>query len=152
MKKTFQQFISNGQLKEENISFTDVRKVLIKSESSLKSAEILLASKQYENSFELSYEAMLSAGRALAFSFNLRPRAQGSHKIIADFTEKVLGAGHITMIRKFDKMRRKRHYLIYGAGLEISEIEAENAITNAREFIDQVRENIKQSDPQKELF
>ncbi|KKP80524.1 MAG: hypothetical protein UR82_C0091G0005 [Candidatus Moranbacteria bacterium GW2011_GWF1_35_5] len=152
MKNKYKEFIDSGLLKPEKINFSDVRKVLAKAQSNLKSAEILLANEQYENSFELAYEAMLSAGRALSFSINLRPRAQGSHKIIADFTEHALGKNHINIIRKFDKMRKKRHYLIYGAGLEISEIEALGAIKNAREFIEEIEKIIKEKDPQKELF
>lgn len=152
MKNKYKEFIDKGLMKSEKINFSDVRKVLVKAQNNLKSAEILFVSEQYENSFELSYEAMLSAGRALAFSSNLRPRAQGSHKIIADFTEKELGKNNINMIRKFDKMRKKRHYLIYGAGLEISKTEAFGAINNAKEFIQEIEGIIKEKDPQKELF
>lgn len=152
MKKNYQHLIDKELLKEEKISFADARKVLSKAWNSFKSAKILLENKQYENSFELSYEAMLSAGRALSFSFGLRPRTQGSHKIISDFVEAVLGASHLAAIMKFDKMRKTRHYLIYGAGLEISKTEAQNAAQNAEEFIGKIEKILKERNPQKELF
>jgi uncharacterized protein (UPF0332 family) len=152
MKTAYQPLIDKELLKEEKISFADVRKVLSKAQSNLKSAEILLANKQYENSFELSYEAMLSAGRALSFSFGLRPRTQGSHKIVADFVELVLGKDHLATTLKFNKMRKKRHYLIYGAGLEISKTEAQNAMENAGGFFAEIKKIIQAKDPQKELF
>jgi hypothetical protein len=79
-----------------------------------------------ENSYQLSYEAMLLAGRALVFSFGFRPRAAGSHRIIVDFSKEILGKETKTLVYKFNKMRKKRHYLIYGTGLYISEIDSRN--------------------------
>jgi len=51
-------------------------------------------------------------GRALVFSYGFRPRAAGSHKTVVDFTEAVIGKDYKVLIKKFDKMRKKRHYLI----------------------------------------
>lgn len=152
MKKNYQHLIDSGLLKEEKISFADVRKVLSKVQSSCKSAEILLENEQYENSFELSYEAMLSTGRALSFSFGLRPRTQGSHKIVAYFVEAVLGKSHLATMLKFNKMRKRRHYLIYGAGLEISKTETQNAFETVQNFMGEIEKIIQKKDPQKELF
>lgn len=150
MKKTYQDLIEKGLLKEEKINFAQVRKVLYKSKNDLKSAGILSKNIQYENAYELAYEAMLSAGRALAFSLGLRPRAQGSHKIVGELIQRIFG--NVLIVKKLDKIRRKRHYLIYEAGLSISKIEASSALKNAQEFISQVEDFIKKTDPQKDLF
>ena len=152
MKTNYQDLIDKGLLKKENIDFIQVGKVLSKARNDLRSAKILLAENQCENTFELAYESMLSAGRALAFSFGLRPRAQGSHKTVVEFCNRILKSPVDISSKKFDIMRRKRHYLIYGAGFEISKIEARNAVKNADEFIGKIEKIIKEKNPQKELF
>jgi len=86
---------------------------------------------------------MLLAGRALVFSFGFRPRALGSHKIVVDFSKKVLGKGIATIVFKFNKMRKIRHYLIYGSGLSISEVDTKNAISSATKFLKEVKNFIE---------
>ena len=54
-----------------------------------------------------------------------------------------MGKEYKILVRKFNKMRKKRHYLIYGTGLTISEIEAENAITTASKFLDKIEKFIQ---------
>lgn len=152
MKKVYQELIKKGLLREEKIDFGQIQKILRKALNSLKSARILLVAKQEESAFELAYEAMLLAGRALVFSYGLRPRTQGSHKIVIEFADLVLESTFNPLIKKFDRMRKARHYLIYGAGFSISKTEAENAIISASEFIKKVSLIIKKKNPQKELF
>lgn len=152
MKSQYQKLGENKAIKRENISFSQIRKVLGKARRTLESAKILLASGYTENTYEMVYEAMLSAGRALVFSHGFRPRAQGSHKIVIEFCEKVLGNESEMIVKKFDRMRKKRHYLIYGAGLAISRTEAGAAIQTAGKFIHEVEKIINKKDSQKKLF
>ena len=87
----FQDFINKGLLKKEKVGFDQVERVLEKSYRNLKSAEILIKNKDEEGAFKFAYDAMLLAGRALVFSYELKPRTIGSHKIVIDFSKKVLG-------------------------------------------------------------
>lgn len=148
----YQELINKGLLKQEQIGFDQINKVLARAYRNIRSAKTLLKDDDEEGSFGLAYEAMLLAGRALAFSYGLRPRTVGSHKIVVDFTEKIIGKEYKILIQKFDKMRRKRNYLIYGIGLIISETEAENAIKTAKEFMEKIREVIQKRNPQKRLI
>jgi len=150
--KTFQEFISKGLIKEEKIDFAQVIKVLQKARRSIKSAKVLFADGDFEGSYQLAYEAMLLSGRALVFSYGYRPRSTGSHKIAIDFVEKVFGKKDMTLIFKFDKMRKNRHYLIYGSGLSISETEAKNAISSAKDFVSEIEKLVQDKNPQKQLF
>ena len=150
--KKFQIFIDKGLMKKDKIDIQQVVKILVKSHRCVKSATTLLKDGDPEGSYQLSYEAMLLAGRALVFSFNFRPRTAGSHKIVVDFTEKVLGKKDTILVFKFDKMRKNRHYLIYGSGLAISETEAKNAILTAKEFVSEIEKLIQKKNPQKKLF
>ena len=148
----YQKLIDNGLLKQEKIGFDQVHKVLDRAYKNIKSAKTLLKDDDEEGSFQFAYEAMLLAGRALVFSYGLRPRAVGSHKIVIDFTEKIIGKEYKILVQKFDKMRRKRNYLIYGIGLIISETEAENAIKTAEKFMKKIEEMIHKKNPQKILI
>ena len=150
--KTFQEFIDKGLIKEEKIDFTQVVRVLMKARRSVKRAKVLFADGDFEGSYHLAYEAMLLSGRALIFSYGYKPRAAGSHKIAIDFVEKIFGKKDAILVFKFDKMRKNRHYLIYGAGLSISETEAENAISSAKEFVFEIEKLTQEKNPQKKLF
>ena len=148
----YQEFVKKGLLKKEKIGFDQINKVLEKSYQDLKSAKVLLRENLEEGGFRFAYESMLLAGRALVFSYGLRPRTVGSHKIVNDFCEEVFGKEYKILIRKFDKMRKKRNYLIYGAGLTISKTETENAIKTAKEFIEKIKKFIQNKNPQIKLL
>jgi len=148
----YQEFVKKGLLRKERIDFKQIGKVIERAYQDLKSAKILLKKGYEDASFRLAYESMLLAGRALVFSFGLRPRALGSHKIVVDFAGEVLGNKYKVLVKKFDQMRRKRNYLIYGIGLAISKTEAENAIKTTEEFIETIKEIIQKKNPQKKLI
>ena len=149
--KTFQEFIDSGLIKkDEQIDFTQIGTVLEKSKRSIQSAKLLMDN-DHENSYQLAYEAMLLAGRALVFSFGFRPRALGSHKIVVDFSKKVLGKEIAILVFKFNKMRKIRHYLIYGSGLSISEVDTKNAISSATKFLKEVENFIENKNTQAKL-
>ncbi|HHD92401.1 MAG TPA: HEPN domain-containing protein [Candidatus Portnoybacteria bacterium] len=148
----YQDFIKKGLLKKEKINFDQINQVFKRAHRHLKSAKILLKNDDQEGCFQFAYQAMLLAGRALLFSYNLRPRAIGSHKIVIDFVERAIGKNYKILVRKFDKMRKKRHYLIYGIGLVTSKTEAKNAIKSAEDFLKIIENNIQKRNPQKKLF
>lgn len=150
--KTFQEFLDRGLIKEEKIDFIQVSRVLVKARRSAKSAKVLFADGDFEGSYQLAYEAMLLSGRALIFAHGFKPRAAGSHKITIEFVEKAFGKKEAVLVFKFDKMRKNRHYLIYGAGLSISETEAENAISSAKKFVSEIEKLTQEKNPQKKLF
>jgi uncharacterized protein (UPF0332 family) len=146
-----QEFINKGLVKkDEQIDFSQIQGVLAKSNRSIESAKMIM-DKDPENSYQLAYEAMLLAGRALVFSFGYRPRAAGSHKIVVDFSEKVLGEEFSKLVFKFNKMRKIRHYLIYGTGLSVSEMDAKNAISSATTFLKKIENFIEDRNPQLKL-
>jgi len=95
---------------------------------------------------------MLLAGRALMFSLGLKPRTIGSHAITINFCELYLGTNLKILVEKFKKMRRKRNYLIYGAGLTLSPTETRNAIKSAKQFLKVIEEKIDKIRKQKKLI
>jgi uncharacterized protein (UPF0332 family) len=149
---SYQKLIENGLLKKEKIGFDQIIKVLGRARRDIKSARTLIKDSDEDGSFRFSYEAMLLAGRALCFSFGLKPRTIGSHKIIIDFVTEVIGKEYEALVNKFDKMRKKRNYLIYGTSdMDISKTEAENAIKTTKEFLERIEEIVHEKNPQKKL-
>jgi len=136
-------FIEKSLIKKDNIEPSQVLNIIKKSRRSIKSAKLIMEDDS-ENSYQLACEAMLLAGRTLVFSFGFRPRAAGSHKIVVDFSKEVLGEETKTLVYKFNKMRKKRHYLIYGTGLYISEVDSRNAILSAVQFLRYIIRFIRQ--------
>jgi len=151
-KIDYKNFIEDGLLRVEKIEFEQIARIIEKSHRRIKSAKTLIEDQDSEGGFQLAYESMLLSGRALVFSYGLRPRAAGSHKIVVDFCSLVLGDKYKTLTYKFDKMRKERNYLIYGTNLSLSKLEAENAIKIAEEFINRIKEFIQDKNPQKELI
>jgi len=148
----YQDLINNGLLKREKISFDQINKVLERAYKNIKSARVLLDNDDEEGAFKFAYEAMLLTGRALVFSYGFRPRTIGSHKTVVEFSKRVLGDPYEVLIDKFDKMRKRRHYLIYEIGLTVSATETENAIKSACKFINKIEEFIQKKNPQKKLL
>lgn len=148
----YQKLVKNKLLIKEKVDFRQIHGVIERAHRDIKSAITLIEDGDYEGSFRFAYEAMLLAGRALVFSFGFRPRAIGSHKIVVDFTEKVLGKEFKVLTQKFNRMRKKRNYLIYGINLTISKTEAKNAVKSAEEFVDIIQKFIQKRNPQKKLI
>lgn len=149
---TWKKLLENNSLQKKGISFEEVNKVLAKADKSLRAAEFLLEKDLDESVFKEAYDAMILASRALMFSLGVKPRTVGAHLITINFCELYLGASFKILIEKFKKMRQKRNYIIYGAGLVISKTEAENALKTAREFIEKIKDDIQKKNPQKKLI
>jgi len=148
----YQDLINKGFLKEDKIGFEQVNKTIIKAHKKIKSAEVLFKNDAEEDAYALAYEAMLLAGRALVFSRGLRPRVIGSHKTVVEFCKRIIGDNYDILIKKFDKMRKKRHYIIYEPASDVSCAEAQNAIKSAYEFLEKIKEEIESKNSQRKLF
>ena len=94
--------------------------------------------------FNIAYNAMLQATRALMFFEGFRPRSgEGQHRTTILFSEAAMGDNFRDEIRFFDKMRVKRNRAVYDTAGLISETEARQAIQFAENFIIRVKEHIK---------
>lgn len=149
---TWKKLLEDNSLQKKKISFKEVDSVLNKAHKSLQAAEILVKKDIDESAFKEAYDAMILAGRALIFSLGYKPRTIGAHTITIRFCGLYLGKDFKILIEKFRRMKDKRNYLIYGAGITISETEAKNAIKNAKEFIKIIEKEILKQKKQKKLL
>lgn len=147
----FQNLIDQGLLRQEKIGFDQIEKLLKRACKDLESAKLLLSTDE-SGAYRFAYDAMLHTGRALIFSYGFRPSSEKAHKITIECCKIILGEKYKELIAQFDRLRRKRHYLIYGVGLTISFIEANKALKSAEEFVKEIGSFIEKKNPQKKLI
>jgi len=105
----------------------------------LKAAEDNFNDDDYDWSFAISYNAMLQAGRALMFSQKVRPKGEYKHVSVVTFIKnKFEKAFAHDLLYMFDKIRKKRHTVVYEQVNLISEKEAEYALQVASDFVEKV--------------
>lgn len=95
-----------------------------------------------ETAYQTAYQAMLKASLALMLSHGQRPRVQlGHHVAIIEFAQKHLQPGLAATFALFDRMRRKRNDAFYDVAI-ISDVEAEDAVRAAEEYLKVVSTDI----------
>jgi len=96
-----------------------------------------------ETAHQTAYESILRASLALMLSRGQRPRVQlGHHVAIMEFAQKHLDPALAPSCDLFDRMRRKRHIAFYDIAV-ISEVEAEEAVQAAENYLKVVAANIQ---------
>jgi uncharacterized protein (UPF0332 family) len=85
--------------------------------------------------FSIAYNSMLQSIRALMFSKGYRPSSDSGHIASVRFAKLFLKEDDVI---QFDRMRRKRHTVVYDTVGVISRGEAENAISRAEKFIREI--------------
>ncbi len=152
MKDFIESYKQKGLIKEEEIGFDQVVKHLERAKKDLRVAEVSLEI-DTEVSYSYAYLAMLRSGRALMFSLKYRPIDGEQHKTVVAFCEKALGNSHLEIIKYFDRMRKKRNRFTYDEPeLLVSKTEANQAIKNAKEFVNIIHNYIQDKNPQKKLI
>lgn len=106
-------------------------------------AKTLIANHKFDWSVAVSYNAMLSATRALMLDKGYRPSSQEGHVAVIRFLEATLDTetGN-RMITAMNGMRKKRHRIVYEEMDIISNDEAKQAIIRAEEFVKAVSDLI----------
>ncbi len=121
-----------------------VKNALQLAKRDIKTASDVYTNKDYDWAFSIAYNAMLQAGRALMFSEGYRPKGEAKHVSVIDFVTKKFGNTFADKILfMFNKIRKKRHIVVYEQVNIITEEEAVNALNTAKEFVDKVIELTK---------
>ncbi|NCO97259.1 MAG: HEPN domain-containing protein [Candidatus Aenigmarchaeota archaeon] len=126
--------------RDENL----IEKALLLAERDLK---VSLENKKMGNNdwaFSIAYNSMLQSGRALMFHSGYRPKGEYKHVAVAEFlrnfpNEKLAEK----LIFIFNKMRKKRHTIVYEEADIISDEEARKAVEDARVFFERAKSIIK---------
>lgn len=119
------------------------RKSLKLAERDLKSAKTMLDRGNYDWCLAIAYNSMLQAGRALMFLKGFRPYSQYKHKAVIQFVHEAFGVDiGDRLVYVFDKIRKKRHRVVYEEPEIVSKNEARQAIKWAEEFVSKVKKII----------
>jgi len=70
------------------------------------------------------------------------------YKTIIELSGEILGKKFKNIIKKFDRMRRKRNQFTYDPFLPVSKTEAENALKTAEEFVKIALKLVQEENPQ----
>jgi uncharacterized protein (UPF0332 family) len=104
-------------------------------EKDLKTAKDVCEAGNFDWAYVIAYNAMLQAGRAFMFSMGYRPKGENKHISVVKFASAEFPIAAIPLVNLFNKMRERRHKVVYEVRETVSESEAESAIGKAEEFI-----------------
>lgn len=128
---------NQGLIKPIKASPSQVKARLTLAQRDIATAKKLLGSDP-DWAFSIAYNAVLQAATALMLSRGYRPTArEGHHVATVRFAEAVLGK-ELEDIAIFDKMRQKRHRIIYDVAGAVSLQEAKAAFQFAVSFVERI--------------
>lgn len=117
------------------------RSMEIAHRDSKQAERILLESLDW--AYSIAYNAVLQACRAYMFFRGYRPASTESHKATLAFMQETADAQLKQSIDYFDRVRKKRHRVVYDEVGLVSEKEARQLISKAKEFISWVDIQVK---------
>ena len=139
----YEDLLNRGMIKPFAAGTAQSASRLALAKRDIKAAEAMLAIDR-DWAFSMAYNAVLQATRALMFANGFRPAAgEGQHKSAVEFAEIALGEKFHDDIYIFDKMRSKRHRVIYDALGLVSLEEARQAFAFAVRFVKEVEQLLK---------
>lgn len=110
------------------------------SERDTKTAKQMFEAENYDWCLIVAYNAMLQAGRALMNLKGYRPYSEHKHVAVIEFVHKLFGKElSDSMINIFNRMRKKRHRIVYEEAYIVGEEEAQQAIKWSEEFVKKVK-------------
>jgi len=130
----YDKLLKQRQIKLYQASSREVEQLLQVAARDLTTAQKVLG-EDLDWAFNIIYNAVLQAGRALMLHKGFRARGAEQHSTVVQFCEAALGPEHKSQIALFDQMRRKRHRLIYETVGLVSQQEVEQALAFARTFV-----------------
>lgn len=147
----FDDLLKSGRLRREKTGQDKIAEFLEFAEVEIDAARYLLP-KYRAIAYKSAYDALIHAGNALIRHYGFRPTQKYTHATIAEFTERVLGKEYGRLVKRFKRMRRKRHPLQYEAKFVESEEEVRKSIDEAQELIKKVEDHIGVKPSQTKLF
>lgn len=138
MKANYEKLLNSGLIKRFRASPSQIRNRIQLAKRDIKVARTTMTHDR-DWAFSIAYNAILQATRALMFAEGFRPAAgEGQHKAAVQFAEIVLGDKFQDEIHILDKMRSKRHRVVYDVSGLVSQAEARQALDFAGRYVEMV--------------
>ena len=121
-----------------------VEEVFRVAERDLTAARNSLREGDFDWALAIAYNSMLQAGRALMLWRGYRPLGEFKHVAVVEFV-KIEFSDELSakLAFAFNKIRRKRHRVVYEQAGITTEREASEVISLAEEFVERVRKLLK---------
>ena len=137
----YERLLQQGRIRPYRAKPQEVERLLQVASRDLSTAAKILPD-DADWAFNIVYNAVLQAARALVLHEGFRPRGAGQHRTIVLFCQEALGQECRRQVALFDQVRRKRHRLVYEMVGLVSNQEAEQALDFAEAFVDQLADLI----------
>jgi uncharacterized protein (UPF0332 family) len=134
----YDKLLAQRRIKPYRAKPQEVERLLQVATRDLATAERILPD-DLDWSFNIVYNAVLQAGRALMLHKGFRSRGPEQHRTVVRFCELTLDPGCEQWIALFDQMRRKRNRLVYESVGLVSRQEVEQALAFAGAFVEEIR-------------
>jgi len=138
---TYDELLSSGRIRRENISLAEVRRAMELAERDLRAARKIMKEER-DWGFAVGYNAVLQASRACMFAQGFRPASAESHKNTLAFMQVALSQKQRSLVTYFDRMRKKRHQAVYDQAGLITAQEGRDLLKRAEEFVALVRRKL----------
>jgi len=139
---TLEAWVKNGWLREYKTSRKEVRGIL-----DLVDRDLLDAAREEISAdwrFNIAYNATLQLATLVLYASGYRAgRGESNHYRVIQALPLVMGKGYTSACAYFDNCRRKRNVSEYNAVGTISETEAKDLLTSAKNFRNEVLEWLK---------
>ena len=130
--------LKRGVVRKGEPDKVQARECLGASERDLKAAKVMLK-EDFDWAFSIAYNSMLQGVRALMFADGYHAVGEERHKTIVDYADTKFGEKYGEKVKLFNRMRVKRHTVIYEKANVVSEYEATFAIKTAEEFLEAIK-------------
>jgi len=134
--------LNKEKIRKIEASDAEVKDCLKASERDLRIAREMLG-KNLDWAFNIAYNSMIVAGRALMFREGYTPSGEDHHRTVIEYVDVKFGKNNPALIEYFKKMRPKRHESVYFSAETISEYEAKHAIESAGKLLVLIKEKIR---------
>lgn len=142
MKINLQELLTNQLIAKIKPDKKQAESLLKTAKDNLKAAEDNFKIKHFDWALAISYNAMLSAGRALMFFKGYRAFSEAHHLAIVKFCTALMISDSTQLVTMFNHYRTRRHNVIYGEVKSVGEDEAKQAIENAKKFVEKIKKLI----------
>jgi uncharacterized protein (UPF0332 family) len=139
---TIDELIKEGKLHRFEAKPEEIDKCLEIARRDLPLAEKILVD-DLDWCFSITYNAIFQACRAYMFSLGYRPAASEAHKTTFEFMELTIEEPYKETITYFDRVRKKRHKILYDEVGLITEKEADELLRLAKSFIAEIEKRLK---------
>jgi len=142
MTMGYKELLAKNLIKPFKATDQQIKKQMDLASRDLKVAKAMLGVNN-DWTYNIAYNAILQAVRALMYVEGFRSVGEGQHKTAILFAELALGEKFENEVHFFDKMRTKRNQAVYDTVGLVSENEAKQSLVFAKKFVGRIEEVLK---------